>query len=121
MLIGDFCQLLLVSQTALYYKLSNKVPELTCTGRLAYKVIDQTAVLDQVMRQGGNDTKSATFRSTLTELYNNTVGKSTWRLLLTKYKQNLPTNKVASFNNVIQLYSTRAAVGKYNYDKIKDL
>ena len=106
---------------ALYHKLSDKAPELTHAGRLVYKAIDQTAVLNQVMQQGGDNTESATFRNTLTELHNDTINKLTWRLLLTKYKQNLPANKVASFNNVIQLYSTRAAVSKYNYNRIRDL
>ena len=77
MLIGNFCQLLLVGQTALYCKLSDKVLELACTGRLVYKAINQTAVLDRVMRQGGDDTGSTVFRSTLAELRNNTVGKLT--------------------------------------------
>ena len=72
------------------------------------------------MQQSGNDTKSAAFRSALAELCNNSVSKLTWRLLLTKCKQNLPVNKVASFNNAIQLYGTRAAVNKYNHNRIKD-
>ena len=109
-----------MGQTALYRELSDKAPELARAGRLAYEAIDWTTVLDRVMRQGSNNTGSATFRNTLAELYNNTIGESTWRLLLTRYKQNLPTNKVASFNNVIQLYGTRAVVSKYNYNRIRD-
>jgi hypothetical protein len=53
------------------------------------------------MWQGGNNTESFIFRSTLMDLYNNTISNSTWRLLLTKYKQNLTANKVAKFNNII--------------------
>ena len=66
-----------MGQTALYYELSNKVLELACVERLVYKAINQTAVLDQVMRQGSDDTKSTAFRSALVELYNNTVGELT--------------------------------------------
>ena len=73
------------------------------------------------MHQSGNDTESVTFRSTLTKLCNNTVGESTWRLLLTRCKQNFPANKIASFDNAIQLYGIRAAIGKYNHNRIKDL
>ena len=62
---------------ALYHKLFNKVLELTCTEKLIYKTIDQTAVLDRVMRQSNNNTKNTVFRSALIELYNNTIGKST--------------------------------------------
>jgi len=53
------------------------------------------------MRQGGNNARSAVFRNALAELRNNIINKLTWRLLLTRYKQNLPANKVASFNDVI--------------------
>ena len=77
MLVGDFCQLLLVGQTALYCKLSNKALEVACAGRLAYKAIDQTAVLDWVMQQGSDDTESAAFRSAFVELCNDTIDKST--------------------------------------------
>ena len=83
--------------------------------------LQQTAVLDRVMRQGGDDAGSAAFRSALAELRNNTVGESTWRLLLSRCKQNLPADEIASFNNTIQLYGTRAAVNKYNYNRIRDL
>ena len=64
------------------------------------------AVLDQVMWQGSNNTKSIVFRSALTKLYSNTIGDLTWRLLLTRYKQNLAPNKVTEFNDTIQLYGT---------------
>ena len=77
MLIGNFYQLPLVGQTALYHKLFNKVPELACAGKLAYKAINRIAVLDRVMWQGGDNTKSAVFRSTLMELYNDIIGKLT--------------------------------------------
>ena len=73
------------------------------------------------MRQGSNNAKSSAFRTALIELYSNFVSKSTWKLLLTKYKQGLSTNKVTGFNNTIQLYSTRAAVGKYNTTQLRDL
>jgi len=48
------------------------------------------------------------------ELRSNSISDSTWKLLLTRYKQGLSTNKVAGFDNAIRLYSIRAAVGKYN-------
>jgi len=66
------------------------------------------------MRQGSNNPKSTVFRTALTELYSNSISDLTWKLLLTRYKQGLSTNKVTGFNNATQLYGTRAAVGKYN-------
>ena len=73
------------------------------------------------MRQSSNNAKSTVFRGAFAELYNDIIDELTQRLLLGRCKQNLFVNKVASFNDVIQLYSTRAAVSKYNYNKIRDL
>ena len=53
------------------------------------------------MRQGSNNARSAAFRSALAELRNDTVGESTWRLLLSRCKQNLPADEVASFDDAI--------------------
>ena len=73
------------------------------------------------MRQGGDNAKSSTFRTALTELRSNSISDSTWKLLLTRYKQGLSTNKVTGFDNVIRLYSTRATIGKYNTTRLRDL
>ena len=55
------------------------------------------------------------------KLYSNSVSNSTQKLLLTRCKQGLSTNKVAGFNNTIRLYSIRAAIGKYNTTWLRDL
>ena len=73
------------------------------------------------MRQGGNNTKSSIFRTALIELCSNSISNLTQKLLLTRYKQDLSTNKVTGFNNVIRLYSIRAAIGKYNTIRLRDL
>ena len=73
------------------------------------------------MRQGGNNTKSFIFRTALVKLHSNSVNDLTQKFFLTRYKQGLSTNKVAGFNNAIQLYSTRAAVSKYNITQLRDL
>ena len=73
------------------------------------------------MRQGGNNTKSSAFRTALAELYSDSISKSTQKLLLTRYKQGLSTDKVAGFNNAIRLYSIRAAIGKYNTTRLRNL
>ena len=66
------------------------------------------------MQQGGNDAKSSAFRTALVELCSDSINNLTQKLLLTRCKQSLSTNKVAGFDNTIQLYSTHAAIGKYN-------
>ena len=72
------------------------------------------------MWQGGDNIKSFVFRTAFAELYSDSVSDLTWKLLLTKCKQGLSTNKVTGFNNAIRLYSTRAAVGKYNIIWLRD-
>ena len=114
LLVGDFYQLHPIGQAALYSNLPTRLLELASYRKGAYKVINRTAVLNQVIRQGGNNAKSSVFRTALMELYNTSISDLTQKLLLTRYKQGLSTNKVAGFNNAIQLYSTRATVGKYN-------
>ena len=114
LLVGDFHQLPPVGQAALYSNLPARPSELASRGKGAYKAINRTAVLNQVMRQGGNNPKSTVFRTDLIELYSDSISNSTQKLLLTRCKQGLPTNKVAGFNNATRLYSTRAAIGKYN-------
>ena len=73
------------------------------------------------MRQGGNNAKSSIFRTALIELRSNSISDSTQKLLLTRCKQGLSTNKVSGFNNATRLYSTRAAIGKYNTIRLRDL
>ena len=73
------------------------------------------------MWQGSDNTKSSIFRTALAELHSNSVSDLTQKLLLTKYKQGLSTNEVAGFNNIIQLYSTRATVNKYNTTQLYNL
>jgi hypothetical protein len=73
------------------------------------------------MRQGGDDSESSAFRTALAELRSDSVSDSTWKLLLTRYKQGLSTDEVAGFDDAIRLYGTRAAVGKYNTTRLRDL
>jgi len=73
------------------------------------------------MRQGGNNAKSFVFRTALAELRSNSVSNLTWKLLLTRCKQDLSTNEVTGFNNAIRLYSIRAAIGKYNTIRLRNL
>jgi ATP-dependent DNA helicase PIF1 len=121
LLVGDFHQLPPVGQAALYSNLPARPSELASHGKGAYEAIDRTAVLDQVMRQGGDDAESSAFRTALAELRSDSVSDSTWKLLLTRCKQGLSTDEVAGFDNAIRLYGTRAAVGKYNAIRLRDL
>ena len=121
LLVGNFYQLPLINQVALYSNLPIRLLELVSHRKEAYKVINQTAVLNQVIWQGGDDAKSSIFRTAFTKLYSDSISDLTQKFLLTRYKQGLFTNKIAGFNNVIQLYSIRTTVGKYNTIQLHDL
>jgi hypothetical protein len=121
LLVEDFYQLPPVYQTALYSHVPAHLSELGRHGKEAYEAINQTAILDRVIRQGGDDPKSSAFRTTLAELRSDSVSDSTWKLLLTRCQQSLSIDKVASFNDAIRFYNTCAAVGKYNAIRLRDL
>ena len=55
------------------------------------------------------------------ELRSDSVSNLTQKLLLTRYKQGLSTNKVMGFNNATRLYGIRATIGKYNTTQLCDL
>jgi ATP-dependent DNA helicase PIF1 len=121
LLVDDFYQLPPVRQTALYSSLPARLSELARCGKEAYEAINRTAILDRVIRQGGDDPESSAFRTALVELRSDSVSDSTWNLLLTRCQQSLSIDEVASFNDAIWLYNTRAAVGKYNAIRLRDL
>ena len=62
---------------ALYSNLPIRLLELASHRKEAYEVIDQTAVLDQVIRQNGNNAKSFIFRTALIELYSDFISNLT--------------------------------------------
>ena len=62
---------------ALYSNLPARLLELASYGKEGYKVIDRTAVLNQVMWQGGDDTKSSAFRTALAELRSDSINNLT--------------------------------------------
>jgi len=73
------------------------------------------------MRQGGDNAESSVFRTALVELRSDSVSDLTWKLLLTRCKQGLSADEVVGFDDAIRLYGTRAAVGKYNTTRLRDL
>src|SRR6266567_7182604 len=77
LLVGDFYQLPPIGQAALYSNLPARPLELASHKKGAYKAIDRTAVLNQVIRQGSNNTKSSIFRTALTKLYSDSVSDLT--------------------------------------------
>src|SRR5438046_2920370 len=93
----------------------------THMSRAAYLTIDQTAVLDQVMRQNDDDFESCAFHLALTELRDQAVNEASWHLLLERCKQNLSADEIRQFDDAIHLYEQQTDVNVHNHDKIHDL
>jgi hypothetical protein len=66
-----------VNQVALYSNLPTRPSELASYGKEAYKAINQTTILNQIMWQGGDDAKSSIFRTALTKLHSNSISDLT--------------------------------------------
>ena len=66
-----------MGQTALYSNLPIRLLKFANYRKGAYKAIDWTAVLDQVMWQGSNNTESFAFKTALMELHNDFISNST--------------------------------------------
>ena len=104
LLVSDFYQLSSVEQMSLYQHLMITDAYETHMNRTVYLTIDQTAVLDQVMRQSGDDSESCAFCLALTELHDQAVSETSWHLLLERCKQNLSADEIKQFDDVIHLY-----------------
>ena len=70
--MSDFYQLSSVEQMSLYQYLAATDVYETHMSRAVYLAIDQTAVLDQVMKQSDDDSESCAF----TELHDQTVSEA---------------------------------------------
>ena len=82
LLVSDFHQFPFVGQAALYSNLPARLLELASHKKGAYKMIDWIAVLDQVMWQGSNNTKSFAFKTVFAKLCSDSVSELTWKLPL---------------------------------------
>lgn len=80
-LCGDFAQLPPVAGTALFATFRPSAPVELFEGRDAYHTLSHTVVLDQVMRQDGNDEENLRFKQALTELHTNSIKIPSWQLI----------------------------------------
>ena len=117
MLFGDFGQLPPVMDLPLYT--TETRTDLSDQGRSAYLQFEKAYVLNQVMRQAGNDPEQIQFRSTLMKLRDAEVGVDDWQYLM----KQVPTKvrDVSSFANALHLYPTVEAVVEHNVAKLRDL
>lgn len=85
-------------------------------GSAAYQLFDHVVVLDQVMRQAGQDSSQVLFREILLRLRNAQVTENDWHHLMKRTPTKVPN--LASFNSALHLHPTTEAVVEHNISKL---
>ena len=115
LLFGDFGQLPPVMDLPLYTTDSRS--ELSDQGRAAYQQFNQAVVLDQVMRQAGQDHEQVLFRDILLRLRDAKVTIADWKCLMMQ----TPTlvQNLSPFANALHLHPTVEAVVEHNVTQLR--
>ena len=114
LLFGDFGQLPPVMDLPLYTT-STSSP-LSDIGSSSYRSFSDAAVLDQIMRQSGDDPSQILFRNILLRLRNCEVTEADWRTLMTRTLSQV--SDTSMFDNAIHLFPTIEAVVEHNINKL---
>ena len=102
-LMGDFKQLPPVGDRPMY--ISGSVSVISDHGHSLYLMFDSVIILDQIMRQAGQDPEAVAFRALL--MRNGQVTEDDWRLLLQHSTKNVLMDE---FNDAIRLYFDKKKV-----------
>jgi hypothetical protein len=84
-------------------------------------MFNKTIRLTQIMRQQGDDPISIRFRQTLSELQENKLSQEGWGFLCTRVANQLSSAKLASIDDALRLYFTKAEVHERNSTKLAAL
>jgi len=117
---GDFHQLPPIGATVMYSSLPNARNADFLTGQQAYRALDTTVRLAQLMRQDGDDEETLQFRRALEELRVYQVSQQSWQLLNTRVQNQLTLDEVESFDDALRLYFRREEVRIYNHRRLRD-
>ena len=112
-LMGDFGQLPPVGDKPMYVTGNGSV--VSDHGHSLYLMFDSVIILEQVMRQAGEDTETIAFRGLLMRMRNGKVTEEDWKLLLQHSTTNVPMDQ---FTDAIRLYFDKKSVAEYNYEKL---
>jgi hypothetical protein len=119
-LCGDFHQLPPIGAMVMYSDLPNARNADFLTGQQAYRALDTTVRLTQLMRQDGDDEETLRFRRALEELRVYQVSQQSWQLLNTRVRNQLTRDEVESFDDALRLYFRREEVRIYNHRRLRD-
>ena len=116
LLFGDFGQLPPVMDQPLYTTQSRS--ELSDQGMTAYRSFKSAVVLDQIIRQAGNDPKQKQFRGLLLRLRDGETTIDDWKLLMSRTPA--AVENLTSFDTALHLYSKAEAAVDHNINKLHD-
>lgn len=119
-LCGDFHQLPPIGAMVMYSDLPNARNADFLTGQQAYRALDTTVRLTQLMRQDGDDEETLQFRHALEELRVYQVSQQSWQLLNTRVQNQLTADEIESFDDALRLYFRREEVRMYNHRRLRD-
>ena len=115
LLFGDFGQLPPVGDLSLYTTASRK--PLSDLGRAAYQIFNRAIVLDQVMRQSGEDASQVLFCDILLRLRDAEVTKEDWKCLMKQTPAQL--RDLSPFTAALHLRPTVEAVVEHNVARLR--
>ncbi|CAB4023269.1 ATP-dependent DNA helicase pif1 [Paramuricea clavata] len=115
-LMGDFGQLPPVGDKPMYVSGNGTV--VSDHGHSLYLMFESVIILDQVMRQAGEDPEAVAFTALLMRMRNGEVTGGDWKLLLEHSTTSVPMDQ---FTDAIRLYFDKTSVAKYNYEKLLQL
>ena len=116
LLFGDFGQLPPVMDQPLYTTESRS--QLSEEGMTAYQSFRSAIVLDQIIRQAGDDPEQKRFRSLLLRLRDGETTVEDWKVLMSRTPTRV--NNLASFETALHLYPTVEAAVDHNVSKLHD-
>ena len=114
LLFGDFGQLPPVMDLALYTTASRTA--LSDLGSSAYQLFDHAVVLNQVMRQSGEDPSQVMFRQMLLRLRDGQVTEDDWRHFMSRTPTQV--SDLSPFSAALHLFPTTEAVVEHNVSKL---
>ena len=84
-----------------------------------YQLFNKVVILDQILRQAGNDISIVAFRELLQRLCNGQTTIEDWETLLTRSPHKVVNQ--AAFSNCLRLFYDKKSVAEYNQSKLREL